>query len=292
MSVYVECKAGESTAKNTGALEQCTAGVTIKYALGTPGFKFDTVTDAKDLDKWNESIAAKQIIPLYDAEEYAIADTEAAFYEGRQTRYKTTEAKKIRTFRSVVGLCSYAALESYNEKTMQVFEFTEDGVIKVVMTTDNGVKGQTAKIEVGLLQDAVDGTPQSAVITINYKDFNEYQRSGGNLRPDGWGASDIYGIFDVTLNQVSASATEIKFTVSQGCAGGDHLVTSLLAANIVVKDTTGGVETVSFVPADADGVYTVTGTGFATNYTVGLNGVVTQVGINYESPEPLKITVT
>ena len=99
------------------------------------------------------------------------------------------------------------------------------------------------------------------------------------------------GIFDVQLAQVSATATTIKFTASAGCSGGGALVTSLIAANIVVKNAAGAIQTVSFVTADANGVYTLTGTGFANGHTVSLNGVVAQTTIMYESPEPLVVTI-
>jgi hypothetical protein len=291
--VYHECKTGESGTKNTGYRDQCLVGVTVRYAVGKPTFSFDTVADAKDLDKWNEAIAAKNLIPLYDVNEYAIADTEATFYEGKTSRYETGKAKKIRTFRSVIGSCSYAALSSYNEKEMDVYEFTEDGYIKSVITADKKIKGQRAKINVGRLQDAIDGTPQSAVVTVNYKDFNEYEQNAANLLPEDWGYTDIYGIFDVAIEQVgTASSTSIKFKVVEGCAGGGSNVTSLIAGDIIVKDGSGGVETVSFVPADADGVYEVTGTGFADGYTIELDGVVTSGGSSYESEDVLTVNVT
>lgn len=289
--VYHECKTGESGLKNTGAKEQCLVGVTVRYAVGKPGFTFPNVAGVKSKTAWDTAVAAKNIFPLYDVNEFAIADTEATFYEGKVKRYETGRAKKIRTFRTIVGSCSYYALSTFNEKEMEVYEFTEDGYIKAVKTSTGTIKGQKAKINVGRLQDAIDGTPQSAVITINYSDFNEYEQNGANILTEDWSYTDLYGIFDVAINIVSASSTQIKFKVIEGCAGGGESVTTLESTDVIVKNASGAIQTVSFVTADTDGVYTVTGTGFATDFTVSLNGVVNSAGNSYEAIEPTKITV-
>jgi hypothetical protein len=47
----------------------------------------------------------------------------------------------------------------------------------------------------------------------------------------------------------------------------------------------------SFVAADANGVYELTGTGFVTGNVVDLNGVVSQTEATYESAGAVSITV-
>lgn len=288
---YVECGSKKTSYKNTGAKKQCTLKKTVRYAVAVKGFSFDSIEDAKDKAKWDAAIADKKIFPLYDAEEYAIADTEAAYWEGENTRIETTPAKKIRTFRSILGLCSYNALKSFNGQEMQAFEFTTDPGVKAILTADGKVKGQTVTLNVGRLQDSTAELPQNAVVTVNYKDFNEREDMGADLRPE-WSYIELYGIFDAFVDVVSASATEIKFTVSSGCGSGDELVHDLTSGNVEVRDAAGALVTVSFVAADSNGVYTVTGTGFANNYTIGLVNVVTVEDMNFESPEPTKIALT
>ena len=293
MGVYVECKGkgSGSSNRNTGAKQQCLEGLFIKPALHVPGFSFESVEDAKDKAKWYAAVASKKIFPLYDAEELAAANTEDTVFEGRTRQYVTALGKKVSTFSSFLGLCSHGALKSYNKKDMGLFEFTEDGAIKGVIMADGKVKGQDVVLNVGKRLDATADRPPSTPVTINYKDHNQFEDNGAVLRPEDWGAADLHGIFDVTLAQVSASATVIEFTASTGCAGGDDLIDSLLAANVIVQDLDGANVTVSFVTADENGVYRLTGTGFTTGYTVSLNGVVSQTEISYESPEPLKITI-
>lgn len=96
------------------------------------------------------------------------------------------------------------------------------------------------------------------------------------------------GIFDVTLALVSASATSIKFTVDAGCAG--DVVSSLETANITLKTALGAAVIHSFVAADSNGVYELTGTGFVNGLVVDLNGVVAQTEASYESTAALTVS--
>jgi hypothetical protein len=292
MSVYQECTSKDNATSNTGAREQCLEGLFIKPALAIPGFAFASVTEAKSKVAWDLAIKNKQIFPLYDVEELAAANTEDTFFEGRTRKYRTAQGKKVSTFSSFLGLCSHSALKSFNDKEMQLFEFTEDGVIKGVIQEDGKVKGQDVVLNIGKRLDATADRPPSTLVTVNYKDYNQFENDGAILRPDDWGASDIFGIFDVNLVQVSASATVIKVKVQEGCAGGGDNVTALIATDFVVKNAAGAVQTVTFVTADSNGVYTLTGTGFVTGHTVGLNGVVSITGANYEAPEVLAVIVT
>lgn len=289
--MVVECKNTNKGSKNTGAKEQCLEGVTIKTAVHVPGFSFPDTETAKSKAAWDAAIAAKKLFPLYEVEELATANTEDTFFEGRSRQYRTASGKKVSTYSSFLGACSHAALKSFNGKEMGLFELTEDGAVLGVVDEDGSIKGQDVVLSIGKRLAATGDRPPSTLVTINYKDFNQFEDTPAILRPD-WGASDIFGIFDVTLSQVSATATTIKLTVSDGCAGGGEYITSFLAANFIVRDETGAVETVSFVAPDTDGVYTLTGTGIASGYTVELNGVVTQSGTSYESPEKLTLTVT
>jgi len=76
-------------------------------------------------------------------------------------------------------------------------------------------------------------------------------------------------------------------------AGCEHTpVKGLLDGDFTFK-TALGVDVVhTFVPADADGVYTFTGTGFVTGNVINTNGVVSTTEFSVEATEPLSITVT
>jgi len=291
MGPYVECNNDETNFANTGASEQCLESVVVKTVAAPLDFSFDTIEDAKDISKWNDGIADKKLFPLYDVEELASANTEDTVFEGRNKTYTTAKGKKVITFNSYLGLCSHAALKTFNKKEVQLFEITEDGEVKAWRDSAGKVKGQFVTLDIGKRVDAMPDKPPYTPVKVTYKDFNQYENNGVVLRP-GFSASDIDGIYDIVLKQVSASATVIKFTASTGCAGGSTKIKSLLAANVVVKDVDGGTETVTFVSADSNGIYTINGTGFANGFTVQLNGVISQAELKMESPEPLVISIT
>lgn len=285
--IIVECAQDGVKSKNTGANEQCIEGVTIRHALATLDQEFATVAAAKTLATWKTDRDAKKIIPLFEIEELAMADTEDTFFEGN-SKYLTKNGKKIRTFNAFLGLCSHSALASYNGKKMRIYEFTD--VQEIKGTTPDGVKvkGQLVTITVGKRVDSMPDKPAYTPVTLEYSDYKEFENSGVILKPT-WSQIELNGIFDVEIKVVSASATSVKFTVDAGCAG--DIVTSLEDSDLTFKKPDGTPITHSFVAADANGVYEFTGTGFANGDLVGLNGVVAQPEASYEAIAETAITI-
>jgi hypothetical protein len=286
MSIIVECAKDGVSNKNTGANEQCLEGVVVRHTLATNDQEFATVASAKTLADWKTDINAKKLIPLYEIEELAVGDTEDTFFEGN-SKYKTKNGKKIRTFNCFIGLCSHNALKSYNGKKLRVYEHTDAQEIKGTTPDGTKVKGQLVTITVGKRIDAMPDKPAHTPVTLEYADYNEFEDSGVILKPT-WSQIELNGIFDVTLALVSASATSIKFTVDAGCAG--DVVSSLETANITLKTALGVAVTHSFVAADSNGVYELTGTGFVNGLVVDLNGVVAQTEASYESTAALTVS--
>lgn len=288
MAIYTEC-AEDAQGKNTGAVNQCLEAITVRHVLAPIGQKFDSRTLAKSLSEWKDQIAAKDLIPLYDAENMTIGDTEPTYEETRKQKLKITDGKKVRSFEYKLGFCSHAALTSYDGKKMQVYEITEDNELLAVSKDGIAVTGQTVVVEVGMRKSTLADKKAFTMVTLSYTDFRELEQDGQLLSLP-FGESDILGIFDATIEQVSASATEVKFKVLAGCEGTP--VKSLLDTDFTYK-TSVGVDVVhTFVEADANGVYTFTGTGFVTGNVIDLNGVVQQTEATYESLAPLEIIVT
>jgi hypothetical protein len=285
--VIVECHKDGQSNKNTGANEQCLEGVVIRHALATDEQEFATVADAKTLATWNADRDLKKIVPLFEIEELAVADTEDTFFEGN-SKYKTKNGKKIRNFNCFLGLCSHDALTSYNGKKMRVYEFTDAQEIKGTTPDGVKVKGQLVTITVGKRIDAMPDKPAHTPVTLEYSDYKEFENNGVILKPT-WSHIELNGIFDVNINIVSASATSIKFTVDAGCAG--DVVTSLETADVTLKTALGVAVTHSFVAADPNGVYELTGTGFVAGLVVDLNGIVSQTEATYESVKGASITI-
>lgn len=287
MSIIVEFTAVGESNKNTGANDQFLEGVTIRHALATDEQEFATVTAAKTLATWKADVDLKKIIPLYEIEELAIGDTADTFFEGN-SKYKTKNGKKIRTFNCMIGVNSHAALASYNGKTMRVYEFTDAQEIKGVSPDGVKVRGQLVTIEVGKRIDAMPDKPAHTPVTLTYSDYKDFEKNAVIVKPT-WSHIEVNGIFDAKIVVQSSSATSVKFKVLSGDALDP--VTSLDVADITFKTALGAAITKSFVAADANGVYEFTGTGFATGNVVNLNGVVVQTEATYESVGAVSITV-
>lgn len=285
--IIVECKQEGQSSKNTGAKDQCLEGVTTRHALATIDQSFASIADLKDLSKWKADRDLKKIIPLYQIEELAVADTEDTYFEGNG-KYLTKSGNKIRTFNMFLGLCSHAAMASYNGKTMRVYEFTDAQEILAVNADATTFKGQLVRITVGKRVSAMPDKPAYTPVQYEYVDYKEFEQNGVIVKPT-WSAVELDGIYDVYIEQVSASATSVKFTVDAGCAGDQ--VRSLLDSDLTFRKPDGTPITHTFVPADANGVYEFVGTGFVTGDLVATNGVVTQTEASYEGAAALAITI-
>lgn len=256
------------------------------------GFIFPTVRDFESISKWLIAIAAKDIVPLYKAYELTPENTEATVYETGDFVYETAPAVKKTSFESYLGFCSHRALKSYNNSTeyTQIFESTNKGEI-IGVSSGLGVKGQElSNIRVGIRNAPTKDKPAFTKVNLTYNDYNELEDNPVVIKV-GFLLSDLDGIYDLKLALSGIpTATSIKFTASAGCTAGENNVSSFIAANIVLKNAVGAVQTVSFVPADSNGVYELKGTGFANGFVLDLNGVVTFATISYESESPLTIS--
>jgi hypothetical protein len=282
MPIYVESNKATATARNTGANGQVLEGPVIKYALATTEQEFATVADAKSLSAWKADIALKKIIPFYELEELAIGDTADTFFEGN-SKYKTANGKKIRTFNMMLGLPSHNAVASYNGKIMRLFEFTDKQEIKGVSIDGIKIKGQTVSIEVGKRIDAMKDKPAYTPVTLTYSDFREFENDGQVLKPD-WSHIEVKGIIDAVIEVQSISSSSVKFTVLENDT--KDPITSLEDADLIFKTSAGVAVTHSFVAADANGVYEFTGTGFVAGHVITGNGVLVHVEDSYEILAP------
>ena len=287
MSIIVEFAKEGSENRNTGANEQFLEGVVIRHALATDEQIFDSVVDAKTLANWKSNVDAKKIIPLYEIEELALADTADAYFEGN-SKYKTKNGKKIRTFNCFVGLNSHNALASYNNKKMRVYEFTDGQEVKGVSPDGVRVRGQLVTIEVGKRIDSMPDKPAHTPVTLSYADYKEFENHGVILKPT-WSHIELNGIFDAKIVSVSSSPTSLRFKVVVGDS--KDTVTSFDTADITLKTAIGVVVTYSFVAPDSEGIYELTGTNFQTGHVIDLNGIVIQTEATYQSIAGLSIIV-
>jgi hypothetical protein len=275
--------------RNTGAKEQCLEGSVYRHAVSVVSQEFATAAEAKELDNWKAARDAKTLFPLFEVDELANANTEDTLKELRQRQIVTANGKKIQTYNAFISLCSHYALKSFHNKKVRLYGFTDKQEILGVSPDGTKVRGQLVTLKVGRRIDALADNPAYTPVTIEYADHNEFEDNGVILRPD-WSHIELDGIFDVKIQQVSATASQIKFRVLVGCGAGNEPVTTLASGDVVLKNASGATQSPTFVSADSEGVYTLNGSSFANGFTLSLNGVVSKPEASYEAVAALTIS--
>jgi hypothetical protein len=273
------CDSGVSKQKNTGAKKQCLEGAVRTYILAKDDFSFADTAAAKLKTNWDAAKKSKKIAVFYDVEELEPNNTEAQIKAGRFADYKISEAKKGVNYTHYLSTCSYEALKSYeNSGFTRVFRVTEKNELLCETQQDGKIKGEPlTSFIVGIRDDApADGIPS---VKVNLK-FDSYSLS--ILNPD-FDLTGYEGVYDLDLKETSLSATSIKFKATSSCSGNN--ISALKAADVVLKNELGAIQNPTFVPADSNGVYELTGTGFVAGFKLSLNGIVTIADIDYEAQE-------
>lgn len=270
--------------KNMGGKDQCLEAPVKTFFIAKDGFSFASATAMKTTAAWDTAIANKDIVPLPNIEGLELDNQEANVKNGRYKDYELKEGVAGVKYRLDLSVCSYDALKSYKDSDYKrVFEVTNEEEITCDKQADGTIKGrELASFVIGLRNQATDEDVPYVDVML------KFENDTYSIVAASFDASEKEGIFDVILEQVSATATEVKFTVKTLCS--NSLVKSLADGDVTIQDAAGGAETGTFTVADVNGVYTLTGVGYATGFTIGLNGVVTS-GNLYESPERLSITV-
>lgn len=289
---YLEICGSSKTAKNTGFKEQCLE-TKLNIPVISDGFEFPSIESFKTVADWKAAIKAKSIVPLFPVYELTDASTEDTKFESGNFSKITEKGIEKISFECYLSICAYDALKSYENsgKYGELFEFNEGADYSGILAADGvSVKGRKiTSLEVTRIRATKEKVPYVKG-TITFEDKDDILDAV--IVKSDLDESDLEGIFDVDLTQVSASATEIKFKAFAGCSGSSSLIESFVDAEVEVRDVSGAIHTASFVEADKDGIYTLTGTGFLSGFTVSLVGVVEQTSIMYESPTPLEITIS
>lgn len=284
LPIFIESCSTETAGNiNTGSLKECLEGVTSKLFLAQAGFSFATLADFKDITKWKEAIANRNILPLFDVFEVASANTEATKYETGSFVYTTKKEVKKMVAESYLSPCSHAELKKVENSTYtQVFEVTERGEILGVYATGGvKVKGQdVSNFDVSIRERPTNDKPAYSMITVTYRDFEEFEDSGIVVKPT-WDPNSLNGIFGLHLKVISANATAITFTANAGC--GSNLYNGLVLADMSLEDASGADQSPSSL-TNTDGIYTLSGTAFESG-TLSTDGTVTDGDLTYEAPD-------
>jgi hypothetical protein len=276
----------ESTTKNLGGKKQCLEAPVKTIALAKSGFRFASEADANDKSKWLDAIKSKNIVPLPNIEGVEANNTDAQIKNGRYKDYKLKEGVSGSKYRIDTAICTYANLKTYEDSDYtRVFQITDAEEVTGELFENGSFGGRNlTSILIGLRNEATDSD-------VPFNDvFLKYESDVYSIIKPEFEASELEGIEDVSLVLESATATSIKFKAYTSCSSSP--ISSLEYTHFTIKDTDGAVVSTGNVPVDPNGVYELTGTGFLTDYTVEINGVVSVTEMLYEGIEPLKITVS
>lgn len=293
MSIYLDICGTKKTVKNTGSKEECLYSPTVGYALAKEDQSFADIAAFKTKAAWDAAKQAKDVAIMFSVEASELANTEPSFYESRTIKYRNKRARKGINFTHHLGLCSHAALASYEgSEYVRIYEFTEDGNIKGILQDDGTVKGQSlSNFLVGQIEEPViEGDPQKTMAEVVYKNYKQFENGGCIVEPD-FDVEDYTGIFEVLLTVVGTpTATELVVRATAGCSG-DIPVEGLTLSDFNVLLPNGTAQTPdSVTPGSGDdaNLYTFVDTDLATG-TVG-TVVVDQSGVMYEAA-PVNFTV-
>ena len=272
-----------TTPANLGGKKQQLEAPVKTVMFAKKDFSFADLAALKVESNWDSAIQAKNLKPLVDIEGIELANQEANVKEGRYRNYELKKGVHGVKYRVDVSVFTYEALKTLQDSEYtRLIEITEDDKVICDVQADGSIKGRdVSSLIVGLRNQATDEDVPNTMIDI------KFESDTFSIVDPGFEVSEKEGIFDVDIEQVSASATEIKFKVKDRFSG--SYVTNLVEANILVTDGTSTQSADSFTAADSDGVYTWTDTAMANGWTVGLNGVVSQ-GNLYEHNEVLTVS--
>ncbi|QQV90641.1 hypothetical protein Danklef4_10 [Polaribacter phage Danklef_4] len=271
-------------AKNTGLKDQKIEAAVKTYILAKEDVSF-TLAEIKSLVNWNPNIINKGIVPFYEVEVLEANSVESIIANKRFRDVKTKDGIKGVTYTHELSAAAYAALNSYDgtQDYTRIFRITTENEILCEVQEDCTLKGEPiTSFIVDNREDSTDETPATAKVYIK---FDQYDISV--IKPD-FDATELEGIYDVVLTLGDApTATSLKFNAKTW--GTD--VTNLVEANVVLKDASGAVQSPSFVSYDSDtGMYELTGTGFANDFTIDIDGVQLVGSIHVESTESLTVS--
>lgn len=276
-----------SQPKNLGGKKQCIEGAVLTAFLAKNDFAFDSIADAKDPIKVKAAIAAKNLVPLPEFETVEDENTEATTVEKRRKTITSKKGVAGSKYGIDASICTYAALKTYQDSDYtRIFEITDADEEEMTCDIDEAGKVFGRKLTstiVGLRTRTNLENDASVPLSLKFSD-DTYSviKTGGKF-------ADLEGVFDVEFELVGTpTATSIKFKALSGCSG--RVIKTLEDGDIVLKDGTGAVQTVTLSLPDADGVYEFVGTAFANGFKLSTAGVVIKPEANYESPTALIIS--
>lgn len=240
--------------------------ITSGLLLTTPSFKFDTIADFADQDKYKTAILEGKMYPIM-----GILDDEAANFEDVQTQTATGsnifqfEGKRGRNLKVQLPLELHKIARTYSFKNWRAFRIDQNNNIIGMSPDGTIVKGiKLSFFRVGSLKnDSANGT--FTPIMMQEANINDLDKFGVYINPE-WSATELEGVLKVVLTAgtIATNSTTVNVAwvdnsaIKEDGTKNSVPVTGLVAANFNLINQTGGVVPATVVESTTiPGRYTI-----------------------------------
>jgi hypothetical protein len=248
--------------------------------LTTPGWTVGkTIANLATESVWQAGIKSGDVMPLVGLDNYENQSTEDTIYDSPLQRRKLTRRGKKRfMFQFDIPLSVHRTLMSdFNNADLRVF-LIRDGRVCFYNNGGTPYGFSLSMLNIGMMTEVpADGsTPAFTPIYLDLNDYQEWDKFGEIIEPS-WNINSLEPLVDVTLEEVSATATSIVIKAyaedgydSDGAAKEVAIkgITAVVAGDNDFVYTASGAGSVSGITDNGDGTYTFAGTGFANGDTI------------------------
>ncbi len=272
-----------TTTKNIGGKKQRLEAPVKTIILAKDDQYFTPEQFKNVMEHWKNGILNKSLIPFPNIEGLEANNTDAQIKEGRYTDYELKTAVSGAKYRFDISNTTYEAFLSYkNSQYTRVYEITDLDEVLCDIDEKGNVKGRKmSSFLIGNRNQATDSEVPFVDVSIKYEN-----NTHSILTTDGE-PSDLEGIYDVLLEEVSVSPTSIKFKVKNVSTG--SYISQIAYDKFKVLDNDGAiVGGLGNVPVSPDYVYEING-AFGPGNRLSIDGVVDLTEVVVEGVNEIKI---
>lgn len=242
-----------TTIKNIGGKKQRLEAPVKTIILATEN-QFFKPEDFKNILKWKDQIKLKGIVPFPNIEGLESNNTEAQIKEGR---YSSNELKKAvggAKYRFDISNTTYESFLSYkNSNYTRIYEITDLDEVLCDIDDKGNIRGRKmTSFLIGNRNQATDSDVPFVDVLI------KYENSTHSILTTEGEPSDLEGIYDVELEPLEVTTSNIKFKVKNTSTG--SYISQIPYDKFVLHDSRGAVVGgLGNNPVSPDNEYEITG---------------------------------
>lgn len=279
---------------NYGRNCKAALGMAKVFALSPINTHF-TSAGIKDKTNWTTAIndsPESRLFFFHDPDNITITNGEMKLVDNNLTGQSFAgqgDIKLAYEFHSR-DMAIYNKLLQFNDTVMYLYLGTENNLI---LYHDNGTNAQGIKVQVfvgNFMLQENKGAVGKNMFIMNVLNPDKWINAqfDCNDATVAWDITEERGTSDVTINVVSASSTVVIMDIIETDNGAK--VTSLVTGDFIMYEDDGTTPVAGTITKTSNR-YTWTGTGFATDYIIGLKNQPAMTTKYFECQTPVTITV-